>query len=90
MKKDGSECHVVVTAKRCVAAASNDTAPVLMTLDARLKLLSPTGVRWLSLDEFYVNDGTKNMRLDMTKSLSCPYTKASTDPQDGVPETPCP
>ena len=32
LKKDGEACHVVKGGKRCVAAASNDTAPVLTTL----------------------------------------------------------
>ena len=41
IKKDGTECHVVTTGKRCVAAASNDTAPVLMTLGAQLEIASP-------------------------------------------------
>ncbi|MEE2786847.1 MAG: FAD binding domain-containing protein [Myxococcota bacterium] len=63
LKKDGTQCHVVVTGKRCVAAASNDTAPVLMTLDAQLELISPRGTRLVGLDEFYVNDGVKNNQI---------------------------
>ena len=34
LKKDGTACHVVTSGKRCVAAASNDTAPVLIALGA--------------------------------------------------------
>src|SRR5438094_10628216 len=37
LKKDGTVCHVVKAGKKCVAAASNDTAPVLMTLGARVR-----------------------------------------------------
>ena len=34
LKKDGTVCHVVAGGQRCVAAASNDTAPVLLALEA--------------------------------------------------------
>jgi 4-hydroxybenzoyl-CoA reductase subunit beta len=35
LKKDGSECHVVAGGSKCVAAASNDSAPALMHLEDR-------------------------------------------------------
>ena len=63
IKKDGDLCHVTETGKKCVAAASNDSAPVLMSLGARVELLSPRGLRVLSLDDFYVHDGTHNTVL---------------------------
>ncbi|MBS2021610.1 MAG: FAD binding domain-containing protein [Deltaproteobacteria bacterium] len=63
LKKDGSVCHVVAQGKRCVAAASNDTAPVLLTLDASVRLVSPRGARLLPLADFYVTDGVKNTQL---------------------------
>jgi 4-hydroxybenzoyl-CoA reductase subunit beta len=40
MKKDGTKCHVVEGGSKCVAAASNDTAPVLITLGAELEFAS--------------------------------------------------
>jgi 4-hydroxybenzoyl-CoA reductase subunit beta len=60
LKKDGSVCHVVAGGRNCVAAASNDSAPVLMTLGARLRLQSPEGTRELSVEEFYKQDGVFN------------------------------
>ena len=60
LKKDGSVCHVVKNGRRCVAAASNDSAPVLMTLGATLTLQSPEGVRTSSLTDFYVPNGSCN------------------------------
>jgi 4-hydroxybenzoyl-CoA reductase subunit beta len=63
LKKDGTVCHVVASGKKCVAAASNDTAPVLLALGARLVVVSPAGERELPLDDFYVADGIKNTRL---------------------------
>jgi len=63
LKKDGTVCHVVKAGKKCVAAASNDTAPVLMTLGATVCLAGPSGVRQLPLAEFYVPDGIVNTVL---------------------------
>lgn len=60
LKKDGTVCHVVKGGRRCVAAASNDSAPVLMTLDAQVSLQSAAGTRVLPLDDFYVADGVFN------------------------------
>jgi 4-hydroxybenzoyl-CoA reductase subunit beta len=60
LKKDGSVCHVVAGGANCVAAASNDTAPALMSLDARLAFHGPAGARELPIDELYTSDGIHN------------------------------
>ncbi len=72
LKKDGEACHVVKGGKRCVAAASNDTAPVLTTLGASLRLRSHArGVRELSIADFYVLDGVHNKLLEADELLEC-------------------
>lgn len=63
LKKDGSLCHVVQGGKRCVAAASNDTAPALLTLDASLELQGPAGARTLPLQALYRADGAAHLAL---------------------------
>jgi len=63
LKKDGTVCHVVQGGKRCVAAASADTAPALLTLDARLQLVGPDGARTLPLSELYWADGAAHLSL---------------------------
>jgi 4-hydroxybenzoyl-CoA reductase subunit beta len=63
LKKDGTLCHVVAGGQRCVAAASNDTAPVLLTLGASVRTVSPRGERVLPLEEFYLPDGVHNTVL---------------------------
>src|SRR5205814_685481 len=63
LKKDGTVCHVVAGGKRCVAAASNDTAPVLLALGASVKTVSPRGDRVLPLRDFYLADGIHNTVL---------------------------
>jgi 4-hydroxybenzoyl-CoA reductase subunit beta len=69
LKKDGTVCHVVAGGKRCVAAASNDCAPVLLTYDASVKLVSPRGERVLKLRDFYLADGIHNTVLDRDELL---------------------
>src|SRR5438105_2145187 len=63
LKKDGTLCHVVAGGQRCVAAASNDTAPVLLTFGASVRTVSPRGERVLPLEEFYLADGVHNTVL---------------------------
>ena len=41
LKKDGTVCHVVAGGKKCVAAASNDTATMLLCLDATVDIRGP-------------------------------------------------
>ncbi len=70
LKKDGTACHVVKGGKRCVAAASNDTAPVLSVLGARLVLASAArGTRELPIVDFYVQDGVQNKVLQPDELL---------------------
>jgi 4-hydroxybenzoyl-CoA reductase subunit beta len=60
LKKDGDVCHVTRTGRKCVAAHSADTPPVLMTLGAEVVLASPDGERRLPVAEFFVADGSWN------------------------------
>jgi 4-hydroxybenzoyl-CoA reductase subunit beta len=70
LKKDGTLCHVVAAGRRCVAAASNDTAPVLLALDAGVRTVSPRGERVIPLREFYVADGIHNTVLEADELLT--------------------
>ena len=63
LKKDGTVCHVVAQGKRCVAAASNDTAPVLLALEASVRIVGPRGERVVPLADFYLHDGIHNTVL---------------------------
>lgn len=63
LKKDGTVCHVVAGGKKCVAAASNDTATMLLCLDATVTIQSTAGARDVPLADFYVADGVKNTVL---------------------------
>lgn len=62
LKKDGDVCHVTKVGKKCVAAHSADTPPVLMTLGATLTLVGPEGRRSVPIADFFVADGIVNTR----------------------------
>jgi 4-hydroxybenzoyl-CoA reductase subunit beta len=63
LKKDGDVCHVTRVGKKCVAAHSADTPPVLMTLDARAEVVGPSGERQVKVSDFFRADGIHNTRL---------------------------
>jgi 4-hydroxybenzoyl-CoA reductase subunit beta len=62
MKKDGTTCWVAPGSKRCVAVSSTDTAPALMALGARVRLVSRSAERELPLSGLYNNDGINYIR----------------------------
>src|SRR5215471_12406739 len=65
MKKDGDVCLVAPGSSRCWAISSADTAPVLVSLGASVRLVSVRGERVIPVDELFRDDG-----MD-------PYTKAA-------------
>jgi len=57
LKKDGDICWVAPGSRKCLAVSSSDTAPALMALGARVRLVSRAGEREVPLTELYQNDG---------------------------------
>ncbi len=70
LKKDGTECHVVKGGKRCVAAASNDTAPPLTTLGAKLRFERLGEQRTIEIEELWHSDGTYNKKIEAGELLT--------------------
>jgi 4-hydroxybenzoyl-CoA reductase subunit beta len=62
LKKDGSTCWVAPGSPKCVAVSSTDTAPALMALGARVRLVSRSGEREIALTDLYQNDGMNYLR----------------------------
>ncbi|MEC7808449.1 MAG: FAD binding domain-containing protein, partial [Gemmatimonadota bacterium] len=62
LKKDGTVCHVTNVGKKCVAAHSADTPPVLMTLGATITLAGPQRKRRVPIQDFFIADGICNTR----------------------------
>src|SRR5947208_1516164 len=57
MKMDGDVCLVAPGSPRCWAISSADTAPVLVSLDAQVRLVSVRGERVLPVRELFRDDG---------------------------------
>jgi len=57
MKKDGDICLVAPGSKRCWAVSSSDTAPMLWSLGASVKLAGPKGERVIPISALYQDDG---------------------------------
>jgi 4-hydroxybenzoyl-CoA reductase subunit beta len=57
MKKDGEICLVAPSSSRCWAVSSSDTAPVLWSLGAKVRLVAPEGERLIPISALYQDDG---------------------------------
>jgi len=57
LKKDGDTCWVAPGSPKCMAVSSTDTAPALMALGARVRLISRSGEREVALADLYHSDG---------------------------------
>ena len=57
LKKEGDTCWVATASKRCVAVSSTDSAPALIALGAKVKLVSAAGEREVAIADLYKNDG---------------------------------
>ena len=57
LKKEGETCWVATASKRCVAVSSTDSAPALIALGAKVKLVSSREEREVPLADLYRNDG---------------------------------
>jgi 4-hydroxybenzoyl-CoA reductase subunit beta len=70
MKKDGETCWVAPGSPKCMAVSSTDTAPALMALGARVRLVSCTEEREIPLAELYNNDGMNYLRRKPNQILA--------------------
>ncbi|MDQ4077309.1 MAG: FAD binding domain-containing protein [Chloroflexota bacterium] len=57
LKKDGEICWVAPGSSRCWAVTSSDTAPVLIALDAQVRLVGPRGERTVPVGGLYGSEG---------------------------------
>jgi 4-hydroxybenzoyl-CoA reductase subunit beta len=57
LKKDGTTCWVAPGSAKCMAVSSTDTAPALIALGARVRLVSRSEEREVQLADLYNNDG---------------------------------
>jgi 4-hydroxybenzoyl-CoA reductase subunit beta len=70
MKKDGDICWVAPGSPRCWAVNSSDTAPVMIALGARVRLVGPQGERTIAAASLYNNDGIEYLRKTPNEVLA--------------------
>jgi 4-hydroxybenzoyl-CoA reductase subunit beta len=70
LKKDGDTCWVAPGSPKCMAVSSTDTAPALIALGARVRLVSKSEERELSLAELYNNDGLDYLKRRPSEILA--------------------
>jgi 4-hydroxybenzoyl-CoA reductase subunit beta len=70
LKKDGTTCWVAPGSSKCMAVSSTDTAPALMALGARVRLVSHSGEREVPLTELYQNDGMQYIKRQPNELLT--------------------
>ena len=80
MKKDGEICLVAPGSPRCWAVSSSDTAPVLWSLGATVRLIGPSSERTIPLSALYQDDGIQYL----TKQPGEIVTEIVLPPADGA------
>jgi 4-hydroxybenzoyl-CoA reductase subunit beta len=70
MKRDGDICLVAPGSPRCWAVSSSDTAPVLWSLGARVRLVGPDGERAVPIAALYQDDGIRYLSKRVDEILT--------------------
>lgn len=63
LKREGSQCHVILGGTRCVAASSSDGVTLLTALGAEARVEGKSGDRWLPVEKMFVGEGRKNLAV---------------------------
>jgi 4-hydroxybenzoyl-CoA reductase subunit beta len=69
LKKDGDICLVAPGSAKCLAIASSDAAPVLISLGAEALLVSNQGERRIQIEDLYHDDGIDFLRKGREETL---------------------
>ncbi|GAB6171215.1 xanthine dehydrogenase family protein subunit M [Paradesulfitobacterium aromaticivorans] len=80
-KTGGGRCYAAAKSPVCHAVYSGDTAPALIALDARVRMVGPDGTREEPLESLYTGNGKTPINLDKDSIItsviipkSPPYT----------------
>ncbi len=79
LKRDGTVCWVAPGSPKCLAVSSADTPPALISLDARVRLVSASAERTIPLSDLYRDDGTDYLARGADEVLA----EVALDPADG-------
>ena len=70
LKKDGDTCWVAPGSPKCMAVSSTDTAPALIALGARVRLVSQSEEREILLADLYNSDGLDYLKRKPNEILA--------------------
>ncbi len=78
LKCNGEICIVTGTDKACYSEFVSDTAPVLISMNAKIEVMDLNGITILNLEDIYTGDGINPVNLNKTsiiKSIMLPMNK---------------
>jgi 4-hydroxybenzoyl-CoA reductase subunit beta len=78
LKCDGDICIVTGTGKACYSEFISDTAPALISMDAKIEIVDLDGIKMINLEEIYTGDGVNPVNLNRTaiiKSIVLPLNQ---------------
>ncbi len=84
IKKDGDLCHVAPGGTKCWAVFSGDTPPALLCLSAEIEIANATGIRRVSLRDFYTGLGDNYRKLQPNELVTRIFLPASAADYQGV------
>jgi len=73
----GDRCHAIRGSTRCHAVNSADTAPALMALNARLRIMREGRSREIAIRDFYNDDGARHIMLEPGELVTEVYIPAA-------------
>jgi len=69
-KRGGRQCYFIPAGKKCRAVFMADTAPALICLEAKIRIMGPGGARIIPLEQLYRNDSLRPFNLVPGEILS--------------------
>jgi 4-hydroxybenzoyl-CoA reductase subunit beta len=69
-KRGGKRCHVLINGRKCHSIFSADTAPALIILRAKVKLVNFERERIIRIDDFYTGSGVRVNKLLSSEILT--------------------
>lgn len=69
-KRGGDHCSLIPKGKKCWAVFMADTAPALISLGAKIKIMGPKGVRQMPLEDFYTGDAVCPLEIGASEILA--------------------
>lgn len=70
LKDGGAVCLVAPRSPRCWAVIASDAAPILVAMDARVRLVAARGERVIPLRDLYRDDGLRPLSLEAGEILA--------------------